>query len=130
MALLDKINSLAKTAGEKTENVIEITKLNARIGREREHINEAKRAIGEVYYAKIADGFELLPEADVYAAQIKASETAIEEAQAEIERIRSGAEAPCDAEAEPVKSSIKYCTVCGAENAAAAMFCSSCGGRF
>ena len=130
MDLFDKINNLAKTAGEKTENVIEITKLNARIGREREHINEAKRAIGEVYYGKTAEGFELLPEAEVYAEQIRAAETAIAEAQAEIDRIRSGAEAPAAAEAEPEKSAVKYCTVCGAENTASAMFCSSCGGRF
>jgi len=134
MALFDKLNNLAKTAGEKTGNAIEITKLNARIGKEREHISEAKRAIGEVYYARVAEGFELLPDAADFVDQIKASEAIIEEAQAEIDRIRAGApdEAPAEESAEPEvreTMSVKFCPSCGAKCDAANAFCADCGAK-
>ena len=136
MALFDKINELAKTAGEKTGNAIEITKLNARIGKEREHISEAKRQIGEIYYAKVAEGYELLPDAAIFADRIKEAENAIEEARAEIERIRSGEanepeEVPeAEAEAESETVSVKFCPGCGSKCEAAAAFCSVCGNKF
>lgn len=132
MALFDKINELAKTAGEKTGNAIEITKLNARIGKEREHITEAKREIGEIYYAKLSEGYELLPDAAVFADKIKESENIIEEARAEIERIRAGEAAPeeeaPETEAEAVN--VKFCPGCGSKCDAAAAFCSVCGNKF
>ena len=133
MALFDKINELAKTAGEKTGNAIEITKLNARIGKEREHISEAKRQIGEIYYAKVAEGYELLPDAAIFADRIKEAENAIEEARAEIERIRSGeniAQEEPEAEEEPEAASVKFCPGCGSKCEAAAAFCSVCGNKF
>ncbi|MBR6259496.1 MAG: zinc ribbon domain-containing protein [Oscillospiraceae bacterium] len=133
MALFDKINELAKTAGEKTGNAIEITKLNARIGKEREHISEAKRQIGEIYYAKVAEGYELLPDAAIFADRIKEAENAIEEARAEIERIRSGENSAQDepeAEDEPESTSVKFCPGCGSKCEAAAAFCSVCGNKF
>ncbi len=133
MALFDKINELAKTAGEKTGNAIEITKLNARIGKEREHISEAKKAIGEIYYAKVAEGYELLPDAAIFADRIKEAENAIEEARAEIERIRAGENNPQEepeAEYEPECASVKFCPGCGSKCEAAAAFCSVCGNKF
>ena len=56
MAFFDKINDLAKTATEKTNTAIEITKLTAKIESEHRNLNAIIQKIGEYYIAKIDSG--------------------------------------------------------------------------
>ena len=88
MELFDRIGNFARAAGEKAGDTIEITKLNARIYKEREAIKNAMTEIGRVYYAKIDEGFELLPEAAEYCEAIKIAQANIDDAQASIDKIK------------------------------------------
>lgn len=59
MAFFDKINDFAKNAGEKTNAVIEATKLRARITNEEHNISAITAKIGTYYLAKLDAGEEL-----------------------------------------------------------------------
>lgn len=63
MAFFDKINDLAKTATEKTNSAIEITKLSAKIETENHRMNDIIRKIGEHFVAKMDSGETLDEEA-------------------------------------------------------------------
>lgn len=118
MALFDKINDLAKSASEKTNNVIETTKLNNRISAEEKNIAAITSKIGQYYVSKL-DADETLPD-DVMSMfeGIKASREIIMATRAEIDSLN----AP-----KPAETGSKFCTKCGAKLDAEARFCMSCG---
>lgn len=118
MALFDKINDLAKSASEKTNNVIETTKLNNRINTEEKNIAAITSKIGQYYVSKL-DAGETLPD-DVMSMfeGIKASREIIMATRAEIDSLNA---------AKPAETGSKFCTKCGAKLDAEARFCMSCG---
>ncbi|MCQ2386321.1 MAG: hypothetical protein MJ078_06580 [Clostridia bacterium] len=59
MAFFDKINDFAKNAREKTNAVIEATKLRARITNEEHNISAITAKIGTYFLAKLDAGEEL-----------------------------------------------------------------------
>ena len=65
MAFFDKLNDLAKSIGDKTEDTIEITKLNSKISSRGKEINRVKEKIGEYYYEKYSNGLQ--PDEDILA---------------------------------------------------------------
>jgi hypothetical protein len=128
MAFFDKLNDLAKTAGEKTGNAIEITKLSARIAKERSAINEAMQGIGEIYYARYIEGEVLLPETLELCVAIDESSAIIEKAQSDIARIKTGGAEPPGREPENnTEAGIRFCSACGAGCSEKDVFCSGCG---
>lgn len=56
MAFLDKVNSFAKAAAEKTNAVVEDTKLKTQIMNDQKSIKELEAKIGAYYYSKFASG--------------------------------------------------------------------------
>ena len=56
MDFLDKIGNIAKNIGDRTNDAIEITKLNAKIASEKNAVGEDLKKIGEFYYKKFAGG--------------------------------------------------------------------------
>lgn len=56
MAFLDKVNAFAKTAADKTSEVIEDTRLNTQILNDKKSIKELEAKIGAYYYKKFAAG--------------------------------------------------------------------------
>jgi hypothetical protein len=121
MALIDKINDFAKTATEKTNNAIEITKLSAKIDSEQRTLNDIVRKIGEYYVAKIDSGEVLDEEVMAIYEGVIASRNSIAEMRAEIETLKAP-KAPSEASAEQ-----KFCPFCGKTLDVSAKFCLHCG---
>jgi len=89
MAFLDKLGSAARNLGDKAGNAVEIGKLNGKIKDEEKAITECMKKIGEFYYG-LHKADEALPEeAAALCAQIDGYGAAIDEARAEIERIKA-----------------------------------------
>ncbi|MBR6523539.1 MAG: zinc ribbon domain-containing protein [Clostridia bacterium] len=121
MALLDKINDFAKTATEKTNNAIEITKLSAKIDSEQRTLNDIVRKIGEYYVAKIDAGEVLDEEVMAIYEGIVSSRNSIAEMRAEVEALK----APKTGTA--VSPEQKFCPFCGKPLDVSAKFCLHCG---
>lgn len=118
MALLDKINDIAKTASKKTNSVIETTKLNNKINAEERNIAAITAKIGQYYVSKLDAGETLAEDVMSMYEGIKASRETILATRAEIENLTP----PKTAE-----TGSKFCTNCGAKLNAEARFCTSCG---
>ena len=89
MAFLDKLGSAARNLGDKAGNAVEIGKLNGKIKDEEKAIAECTKKIGEFIFGLHAAGEALPEEAAALCAQIDGHNAAIEEAKAEIEKIKT-----------------------------------------
>ncbi|MCL2300580.1 MAG: hypothetical protein FWC27_10605 [Firmicutes bacterium] len=89
MAFLDKLGSAARNVGDKAGNALEIGKLKGKAKDEEKAIAECIRKIGEYYYGLHKAGEGLAEEAAALCAQIDGHNAAIEEAQADIEKIKA-----------------------------------------
>ena len=148
MALLDKINTIAKNVGEKTGDAIEITKLNAKISSEKSAIADIYKQLGERIYEKYASGAyqdadmaELFTAVDARRANIAEAEDKIKAIKAENEaKAQSASQAQaapagavCPGCGAPVADGVKFCNQCGTRvevsvpAAEAKKFCSNCG---
>lgn len=125
MAFFDKLNDLAKNIGDKTNDVIETTKLNTKINSEKSAISELMRQIGELYYEKYTAGEQTLPETAELCAAIDTHNQAISAAQAEIEKLKSES-IPSVA---PTMASGINCPTCNTVNAPGTKFCQQCGAK-
>ena len=124
MALLDKINDFAKTATEKTNNAIEITKLSAKVESEQRNLNDIIRKIGEYYVAKIDSGEVLDEEVMKIFEGVSDKRKAIAEMRAEIESLKAP---KTPAESPKTEDSMKFCPFCGKQLDVSAKFCLNCG---
>ena len=124
MALLDKINDFAKTATEKTNNAIEITKLSAKVESEQRNLNDIIRKIGEYYVAKIDSGEVLDEEVMKIFEGVSDKRKAIAEMRAEIESLKAP---KTPAEPPKTEDSVKFCPFCGKQLDVSAKFCLNCG---
>ena len=124
MALLDIINDFAKTATEKTNNAIEITKLSAKVESEQRNLNDIIRKIGEYYVAKIDSGEVLDEEVMKIFEGVSDKRKAIAEMRAEIESLKAP---KTPAEPPKTEDSMKFCPFCGKQLDVSAKFCLNCG---
>ncbi len=122
MAFLDKINDFARTATEKTNNVIETTKLAAKVDAEQKNLNAIVRKIGEYYVAKIDAGEVLDDEVMAIYEGVVTSRKNIAEMRAEMETLKSHKSA-----VEENSGEAKFCPYCGKELDVSAKFCLNCG---
>ncbi len=88
MAFLDKINDFAKTATEKTNTVIESTKLSAKADSEQRNLDAIIRKIGEHFLAKMDGGEILDDEAMAIYQGVLEKRKAIAELKAELEILK------------------------------------------
>ena len=89
MAFLDKLGNAARNLGDKAGGAVEIAKHNGKIKDEEKAIAECMRGIGEFYYGLHKAGETLPEQAAALCAQIDGHGMAIDEAKAEIERIKT-----------------------------------------
>ena len=129
----DKIGELAKSAADKTNELLEQNKLNSKINTEQTAITKLKEQIGNYYYDQFESG--MTPEAPVneWYLAIKTSEAKIAEIQAEILKMKEE-EHPVPKTEKPqdevvVSTASVVCPSCSAENALGAKFCASCGAK-
>ena len=120
MALFDKINDFAKIATEKTNNVIESTKLSAKVDSEQRNLNDIIRKIGEYYVSKMDSGEIFDEEVMKIYEGVVAQREKITELRAEIESLKA-------ARNVPESDEIKYCPYCGRQLDVSAKFCLNCG---
>ncbi|MBR3935551.1 MAG: zinc ribbon domain-containing protein [Oscillospiraceae bacterium] len=127
MAFFDKINDLAKTATEKTNNAIEITKLTAKCDSEQRNLNAIIQKIGEYYVAKIDAGEVLDDEVMAMFEGMVNGRKNIAEMRAEIEALK--APKAVDPVPTEVAADKKFCPSCGKELDSDAKFCFNCGAQ-
>lgn len=131
MAFLDKLNELARSAGEKTNNAIESGKLSLKISTEEKKISAAVLKLGELLLAKL-DAGEICDESimQVYS-EITSGREAIAQIRQELDNLKAPKEdeaaSAAPAAAPAAEGEFKFCTSCGAKLDTAARFCSECG---
>lgn len=88
MAFKDKIGAIAKTAADKTGDVVETTKLNIKVNEEKGKIKDLMAAVGQYYYAEFREGKELpVGVVDLFC-KVKDAEAAIEDMQDQIRSVK------------------------------------------
>lgn len=121
----DKIGELAKTAADKTGDMIEQTRLNSKISAEETAITRLKEQIGNYYWEKSLSGWE--PDAGIteWLDGIQAAQQAIAATKAELTAMKSAAPSG----PAPAADSTAPCPACGKRNTPGTKFCSECGGK-
>ncbi len=128
MGLFDEIGKeigkFAKTAADKTSNMVETTRLGSKISAQNDNIARLKAKIGEFYWEKFVAGEPCDPALEETFAEIENAIAQIASFEAEIRAIKeSEAQAvPATAQAAGAK-----CGSCGASNDDGARFCRECG---
>lgn len=117
MAFFDKIGDFAKSVGDKTGGMIEITKLKGKIRVENDSIIGLQTQIGALFWSKYCDGAQFDEDVNQLLEQIKVGFDRIDELQEEIEAINRANQA-----AEGVN-----CITCGSANPQGTRFCGNCG---
>lgn len=123
MAFFDKLSEMAKNVGDKTGDMIEVSKLNSQISDAEKRIVEKKKEIGEYCWGQYIANIQLDPEVAKLCAAIKEDEAFIAKTHAEIQSIKA------DKAAAPVvvEAGLLRCQSCGASNPEGTGFCQSCG---
>ena len=144
-----KITDAAQDASKKTNEMIEVSKLNGQINKEKAAITETEKKIGSLVYDMYVAG-EPLPESLLAEVQLIAeknrliqdTENKIVEIKAEAER-QKAEKAEHHAQAEPAQAdpvqqpaqqpvaeaapASRFCTSCGAPLEEGMLFCGKCG---
>lgn len=118
---LNKLGDMAKTAADKTGDMIEIGKLNAKISTEEAAIAKQKEQIGNFYWEQFLSGQEQPATVTEWCQAIRASQEAIDALQAEISTLKG--EPPMNT------TSAAPCAACGTVNPPGTKFCGNCGGK-
>lgn len=123
MAFFDKISEMAKNVGDKTGDMIEVTKLGGQISDAEKRIVEKKKEIGEYCWGQYIANLQIDPEVAKMCAAIKEDEALIAKTQAEIRSIKA------DKAAAPVvvEAGLLRCQECGTANPEGTRFCQQCG---
>lgn len=123
MAFFDKISEMAKNVGDKTGDMIEVTKLGGQISDAEKRIVDQKKAIGEYCWTQYIANIQLDPEIAKMCASIKSDEELIARTQAEVRSIKA------DKAAAPVvvEAGMLRCQECETPNPEGTRFCQNCG---
>ena len=122
MAFFDKLNQVAKNLGDKTTDVIETTKLNAKIASEQLAANEELLKIGQFYYDRYLNGV-VEDEVIEYCNCAKQHLDTVSELQNEVNRIQM------QSDVQTKTNTVKYCPNCGAALSIDTKFCNQCGNK-
>ena len=103
MELFEKLNAFAKTAADKTNELVEDTRLKTQILHDEKSIRELEAKIGAYYYKKFAAGEAVDEAASEYCTAISVHKANIEEKKAALAKeAKEEASASEDAPAEEV----------------------------
>jgi len=124
MAFFDRLSKAAKNVTNRGVDMVEITRLNAKIGNDKSAIEAVKTRIGDFYWKKFEEGAPLDDDVAKMCLEIKEIQKAIAALQEEIEAINAKQE-----KEEEAAASASKCPSCGAAVAAGAKFCGVCGSK-
>lgn len=134
MAFLDSIGNsigkMAKSAADKTGDLVETTRLNAKINSLNANITTAKAKLGEQIWLQYKEGVQFDAETNAICLEIKGYSDTIAEIYNEIQAIKTREEqTPDSASAPKTEPTVSFCPACGKQNEAGANFCPGCGGK-
>ena len=102
MELFEKLNAFAKTAADKTNELVEDTRLKTQILNDEKSIRELERKIGAYYYKKFAAGESVDEAVSEYCTAISVHNANIKEKKAALVKEASASEdAPAEEVSEP-----------------------------
>ena len=93
MAFFDRLNEMAKTVSEKTNDSLEINKLIGEINLTKGNIQSFQRELGEHFWAKFVTGEQFDDEAMMICDKIVAAQDKIHGMEAQIAQIKAEGEA-------------------------------------
>ena len=93
MAFFDRLNEMAKTVSEKTNDSLEINKLIGEINLTKGNIQSFQRELGEHFWAKFVTGEQFDDEAMMICDKIVAAQDKIHDMEAQIAQIKAEGEA-------------------------------------
>ena len=96
MAFLDKLSGIAKQAGAKAGDAVEISKLSAKQLSEKNAANEAIKKIGEYYFEQLKEATDIDEKVAEFVASAKEHFAAVETLQAEIDKLKVAIKAPIE----------------------------------
>ena len=128
MSFYDRFGQFVDDVTGKTNDAIEMGRLNTKIHGERVKSDRMKKRLGQFYYEQHKNGGQIEPGAMEYVVAIEESETLITKFKSEIERLKKefGADPKEKNEQAPYRE-IKICGNCFKDNGKDAQYCQQCG---
>ncbi|MCR3923157.1 MAG: zinc ribbon domain-containing protein [Firmicutes bacterium] len=117
---------MAKNAADKTTDMLETTKINAKINEEQKNIATVKQEIGDYYWQQFVAGLPLEAEPAELCRKIATATAAIEQYQSDIKTIKQEEDAPAP-QPQPQAAATTKCPSCGTNVAVGKKFCVECG---
>ncbi len=124
MDIMEKVNELAQTVGDKANELVEYGRLNAQIYSENSEVETLKKQIGEACFGKYRAGDVLDPELENLCRQIERHKRSIAEKQRQMHQMKADAAAERQ---RPAAGEAGFCPYCGAALVPDASFCPKCG---
>ena len=128
MDFLNKLGGFAKNMGNKTNDLLEIGRLNSRIHAEEDAVEQHKFDLGDYMWEKFQTGVAMDERATVICTAIRERHQTIQGMREEIATIKHAREADQKQASQP-DAGVEVCPVCGGEIAAGCKFCGDCGAQ-
>ena len=122
---LNEIGKVAKTVASKTGNMVDVTRLNSKIGSLKDEINGFKIQIGDYIWSKFEAGEPCDAQLNNICGEIKNRLEAIAAVESEIAVIRGSDGQSATEQGETAA----FCSSCGMKLAPGTKFCAGCGAK-
>ena len=127
MDFLNKLGGFAKNMGNKTNDLLEIGRLNSRIHAEEDAIDQHKFDLGDYMWEKFQTGVAMDERSTVICLAIRERQQKIQAMREEIDAIKRDKDAEQKQQSDQAADAAQLCPVCGGEIEAGCKFCGDCG---
>ncbi len=127
MDFLNRLGGFAKNMGSKTNDLLEIGRLNSRIHAEEDAIDQHKFDLGDYMWDKFQTGVAMDERSTVICLAIRERQQKIQTMREEIDAIKHDKEAGQTPRSDQGADAAQLCPVCGGEIEPGCKFCGDCG---
>ena len=127
MDFLNRLGGFAKNMGNKTNDLLEIGRLNSRIHAEEDAIDQHKFDLGDYTWDKFQTGVAMDERSTVICLAIRERQQKIQAMREEINAIKRDKQAGQKERSAQAEGAAQLCPVCGGEIEAGCKFCGDCG---